>query len=43
MPLNCLANPSVGSMANQLQYSYASVLVELVVKNPLYTARKHFQ
>ncbi|EFN53054.1 hypothetical protein CHLNCDRAFT_26165 [Chlorella variabilis] len=35
-------DPSVGSMVEQLQYIYASLFVELVVKNPLYTPGEPF-
>lgn len=35
-------DPSVGSMAEQLQYVYASLFVELVVKNPLYMPGEPF-
>ncbi len=35
-------DPSVGSMADQLQYIYASLFVELVAKNPLYTPGEPF-
>ncbi|KAI7842439.1 hypothetical protein COHA_004078 [Chlorella ohadii] len=35
-------DPSVGSLAEALQYIYASLFVELVAKNPLYTPGEPF-